>query len=417
MPRLISLASSATLISLLGVYPPANAETTDAANSASDLATAIAATEPIFGLRLRFESAEQDNALQDADALTYRMRAGFKTGEFWNTTLLVEFDHIQDIAGDFNPDPFTPNANSGVFSVIPDPNATELNRFQLVNTSLPNTKVTLGRQVLNLDDQRFVGSVGWRQNDQTIDGVRIENTSFGDLNLDATYLNGINRIFGDDSNVGTWEGDSYLVNASHPTPLGKLTGFAYFVDVDNAGGVFSNQTLGARLAGKQELGDGKLAYTLSYATQQDYGSSNLDYSADFISVDGHYAWNKLSAGAGYEVLGGDTQRGFQTPLATLHKFNGWADVFLNTPATGLEDLYVKAGFAPGDVGLFKKTKFSAIYHDFSADQGGADYGSEFNFVAKANIDKVGLLLKFADYSADTFAVDTQKFWVQLDYAF
>ncbi|HBJ39596.1 MAG TPA: hypothetical protein DDZ20_02125, partial [Hyphomonas sp.] len=128
-----------------------------------------------------------------------------------------------------------------------------------------------------------------------------------------------------DSAVGRWDGDSYLLNLSHPTPIGTLTGFAYQIDVDNAGGVFSSQTVGARLAGKQAIGTGKLGYTVSYATQSDYGSSSLDYSADYYLVEGTYSVEAVTLGAGIEVLGGDDARGFQTPLATLHKFQGWAD--------------------------------------------------------------------------------------------
>ena len=207
------------------------------------------------------------------------------------------------------------------------------------------------------------------------------------------------------------------MNVAHPTPIGKLTGFAFFIDVDNANGIFSNQTVGARLTGKQGVGAGNVAYTLSYAAQSDYGSSNLDYSADFINVEGVYKAGRFLGGAGYELLGGDTQRGFQAPLSTLHKFNGWADVFLNTPATGLEDVYFKAGSTIGDLGLFKNTSFTAIYHNFSSDAGGLEYGDEINLIATAKIGKVKSLVKFADYSAEDFAVDTQKIWVQLDYAF
>ena len=41
--------------------------------------------------------------------------------------------------------------------------------------------------------------------------------------------------------------------------------------------------------------------------------------------------------AAYESLEGNGARGFSTPLATLHAFQGWADVFLNTPADGVDD--------------------------------------------------------------------------------
>ena len=417
MSSLKIAASLAGIASMSLICLPAAAQENSSEPAKSEIEDAIAKIKPIFQARLRYETVEQDNALSDADALTYRFRVGFQTGEAYDTSFLIEFDHVEDIIDDFNPDPFTPNANSGVFSVVPDPNVTELNRLQLVNKSIPDTIVTLGRQRIILDDSRFVGNVGWRQNEQTFDGLRVQNTALGSLSVDVSYINRINRIFGDDSNVGEWEGDTYLVNVSHPTPIGKLTGFAYLIDVNNAGGIFSNQTLGARLTGKQKLGSGNLGYTFSYASQDDYGSSNLDYSADFINVEGVYKAEGFLAGAGYEMLGGDTQRGFQAPLSTLHKFNGWADVFLNTPTTGIEDLYVKAGGSPGDLGIFKKTNFTAIYHDYSSDTGGLDYGSEFNLVATAKIGKVKSLIKFADYSADSFAVDTQKVWFQFDYAF
>src|SRR3546814_3293516 len=63
---------------------------------------------------------------------------------------------------------------------------------------------------------------------------------------------------------------------------------------------------------------------------------------------------------------------FQTPLATLHAFNGWADRFLSTPGNGLEDIYVGVG------GKHGQWNWQALWHDFSADRGGADYGTELD---------------------------------------
>lgn len=379
----------------------------------SDLEAAIAAIKPIFNARLRYEAVDQDGITETADALTYRFRAGFETGEVADTKFLIEFDHVEDIVDDFNS---TINGKTQ-FPVVADPNVTELNRLQLTNTSLPDTTVTLGRQRLILEDSRFVGNVGWRQNEQTFDGVRVQNTSLGKLAIDVSYINRVNRIFGDESVAGTWDGDSYLIHASHPTPLGKLTGFAYLLDIDSAGGAAASQTVGARLVGSEEIGAGKLSYAVSYAQQEDYGASPFDYTADYVLAEGTYAANGVSVGVGYEKLGGDTERAFQTPLATLHKFQGWADKFLTTPTTGIEDLYAKAGYAPGNVGPFKATNVLAIYHDFSAETGGVDYGSEINLLASAKWKKLGLTLKYADYNADGFATDTQKLWFQVDYAF
>lgn len=402
-------AASALSLAVFSSVPAFADETT----STSDVEAAIEAIKPIFAARLRYESVDQDGIAETADALTYRFRAGFETGEIADTKFLIEFDHVEDIVDDFNS---TINGET-TFPVVADPNVTELNRLQLTNTSIPDTKATLGRQRIILDDSRFVGNVGWRQNEQTFDGLRVQNTSFGDLSIDVSYVNRINRIFGDDSPIGVWEGDNFIINASHKTPIGKVTGFAYLLDIENAGGIFSSQTLGARLSGSQKVGGGKFSYSASYAQQEDYGDSPFDYSADYIFAEGTYAQNGLSAGIGYEVLGGDTERAFQTPLATLHKFQGWSDKFLATPTTGVEDLYVKAGYAPGNVGPFKGTKFLAVYHDLSAETGGTDYGSEINLLATAKWKNLGLTLKFAEYTADEFATDTQKLWFQVGYAF
>lgn len=385
----------------------------DAEATKSEIEEAIRDTKPILAVRLRYETVDQDGIAETGDALTYRLRAGLETGKVADTSLLIEFDHVEDLVDDFNS---TINGKTG-YPVVADPNVTELNRLQLTNTSLPDTKVTLGRQRVILDDARFVGNVGWRQNEQTFDAVRVQNTSLGEAEIDVTYTNRINRIFGDESQAGVWDGDSYLLNVSHPTPFGKVTGFAYLIDVDNGGGVSSSQTIGARLAGIKKLGTGKVDYSLSYAQQEDYGSSNLDYKADYYLLEGNFSQDKLTIGGGYEVLGGDAQRGFQTPFATLHKFQGWADKFLGTPETGIEDLYVKAGYTAGDVGGLKGIKFLAVYHDFSADTGGADYGTELDMSVGAKWNKLGLTLKFADYKADTFATDTQKLWLQVDFAY
>ena len=379
----------------------------------SELQKAIEAIQPIFVARVRYEGVDQEGLSETADALTYRLRAGFETGAISATKFLIEFDHVEALIDDFNS---TINGNTG-FPVVADPDVTELNRIQLTNTSLPDTKLTFGRQRIILDDSRFVGNVGWRQNEQTFDGVRVQNTSLGNLALDVSYVQQINRIFGDDSPIGRWDGDNFIINANHPSPIGKVTGFAYLLDIENAGGIFSSQTIGARLNGAQKLADGKLSYVASLAQQNDYGDSPFDYSANYVLAEGTYSQNGISAGLGYELLGGDAQRGFQSSLATLHKFQGWADKFLVTPTGGIEDLYVKAGYAPGAVGPFQGTKFVAVYHDYSADQNGGDYGSEVNLLATTKWESLGFTLKYADYDSDGFATDTNKVWIQVDFGF
>ncbi|MDX1508344.1 MAG: hypothetical protein R3358_08695, partial [Woeseiaceae bacterium] len=101
-------------------------------------------------------------------------------------------------------------------------------------------------------------------------------------------------------------------------------------------------------------------------------------------------------------------------LATLHAFQGWADQFLSTPAAGIDDIYFTAKYKAGDWNL------TGVYHDFSAEAGGGDYGREFDVAVARNFGKrYGLLLKGAFFSADSASSfsDTTKIWVQLTAAY
>ncbi|MFK7815069.1 MAG: hypothetical protein AB8B92_01925, partial [Gammaproteobacteria bacterium] len=76
----------------------------------------------------------------------------------------------------------------------------------------------------------------------------------------------------------------------------------------------------------------------------------------------------------------------------------------------------------GDV--IGKNKIVVTYHDYEADDddfGPDDYGDELNILwGKPNMFGVnGLLgaIKYADYDADDFGVDTKKAWLLLQYRY
>src|SRR5690606_38597621 len=179
---------------------------TSAAQEAASASDALAATRLLLDTRLRFEGVDQDGLPNDAEALTWRARLGFETGKLWNTSLLAEGDFIWPLTTDYNS---TTNGRTA-YPVVADPETYEVNRLQLTNTSIPMTVVTVGRQRITLDDHRFVGDVGWRQNDQTFDSLRVVNTSLPNTTFDVSYVSQVNRVFGKDSLQGRYEGDSVL---------------------------------------------------------------------------------------------------------------------------------------------------------------------------------------------------------------
>jgi len=390
------------------------------AEDSGALGTAFGQSKLILDTRLRTEDVDQEPLENDASAMTLRARLGLETGKAWNTSLLVEGEAVVPIDGDYRPDPTIPTM--ATYPVVADPESYAVNRAQLVNTSLPGTTLTLGRQRINLDDQRFVGNVGWRQNEQTFDAFRVVNKSVKNLVLDATYLNRVNRVFGEDSPQGTYKGDSVLLNASYQTKVGKLTGFGYLLEFDPIPNVAaaagdSTSTYGLRFAGDAPAGKVKLGYIASWATQSEAGDNPLVFDLDYLNAEVSASYQQFGFGVGMEVLDGDGAKGFTTPLATLHKFQGWADKFLTTPANGLEDLYVNASANFKAVGGLDTLAFVLSYHDYQAEEISADYGTEWNVSAAAKFKKVSFMLKFADFEEGVLASarDTEKFWMQIEY--
>lgn len=390
-----------------------------AASALDPLVVAARATKPIVDTRLRFEGVEQEPLADEAEAITLRARVGFETGKAWNTALLVEGEAVWPWRDDYNS---TLNGKTN-YPAVPDPESYEINRAQLSNTSIPGTTLTLGRQRIVLDDHRFVGNVGWRQNEQTFDALRIVNRSIANLTVDLTYLNQVNRVFGKESPQGRYHGASVLANVSYQLGVGKLTAFGYRLEFDSLAGVpaavrDSSQTLGLRFAGERPVGPARFGYVAAFARQEEAGDNPLAFENDYRMIELSGTYRQYSLGAGIEVLEGNGTKGFTTPLATLHRFQGWADKFLATPAEGIEDLYVNLGVSLQQVGPLASLGVQASYHWYEAERVRTDYGKEANLQLQAKWQRLLATLKYADYASDSpLTTDTSKFWLQLEYTF
>lgn len=393
---------------------PEAAEPTAAARQ--DLYSALTTGNAHLDFRYRLESVDQDPFDKDATASTLRSRLNYQTGELYGFSAFLEADNVTVLGDD---DAYNSTTN-GVTDrpVIADPEYTEVNQAYLLYKSGSFTGL-LGRQRIVLDNQRFIGNVGWRQNEQTYDAVTFKSGALPKTQLHYSYIDNVNRVTGPDegSQPANYHGPSHVLNCRVDLGgLGALSGFAYLLDLENAPAL-SSSTYGVHWTGNHKVSDTtKLNWVASYASQGDYADNPNDYSADYYLLEGGVAFGKFGFRAGYEVLGGDTRpnRAFQTPLATLHAFNGWADKFLTTPAGGIEDLYLSGSANVGPVAL------QLLWHDYRAEAISQDYGSEWNasatykFGTKKNYEA---MLKFADYQADEFATDTTKVWAQFTAAF
>ena len=370
-------------------------------------------------IRARYESVDTNDAVGDASALTNRLMLGISADLFGVDGLSTYLEAINVAGtGDYWDLSNGDIGDKGVYNVVADPSQTRITQAY-VDYAFGKTLIRAGRQGVNLDNQRFIGTVNWRQMPQTYDAAAVINNSVENLSLLAAYVWQVNTIF--DSDTVKPVGDNFdtgtvLLHASYKMMDAlTLTGYAYMVED-------IHDTYGIAATGKFGLGANTgLSYRAEYASQTDPSfddlTTNKTADADYLNIEATLNMSGFLVGAKYEVLGAGNggNAAFSTPLATLHGQNGWADIFLGTPDDGLVDVNGMIGYKSKGFGVAK-----VVYHDFSSDRGNTDYGTETDVLYKNKISAVkGLsgMLKASFYSADAYKVDTTKYWVMLDYKF
>ncbi|MAG31029.1 MAG: hypothetical protein CL908_09085 [Deltaproteobacteria bacterium] len=372
---------------------------------------ALAGGKPLLDVRLRWENADQDG-LQRSNAVTVRTRLGYQTKPIYGVSGLLEFENIASPLPSGYWD--TIEGNDSRQTGVADSEVFAANRFW-VNFEKPEwagLKLKTGRQRIKLDDDRWVGNVGWRQNEQTYDSTRLQ-TDLGIDKLLAQYMYvwEVNRIFGEPSGSSSAgkrdRGQStHFFNVAYQVadPL-KVVGFIYLIDANRVNSStpandMGSYTYGMRVNGALPVSDElKLSYIASYAYQEDDAneSNSLDYHAHYYNLETGLALEDIgSIGVGFEVLG--TYNGearVVTPFATGHKWNGFADAFLdNGGGRGLRDFY--ASVAPKIPCEGVSLKF--IFHQFYDDKGGDNLGQEYDGVAGYKVNKhLSFLYKVAYY--------------------
>ena len=432
--RIPTTALAATLaLALVAAAQPALAANT-ATKFGDPVPVADGVTfDPILDARLRWEDVDQPTtALKTADAVTMRVRAGFELKDApTHLSFLAEAAGNLAIDDHYNAFPYalTGSQRRPQYATVADPNNIALNRLQLQYRTA-NLGLTVGRQRINLDDERWVGSVGWRQNEQTFNAVRGE-AKFGPVSLDATYADRQNTIYGNDGGprVG-YDGQFWFLTGGIKTGPVMTRGFAYLLDYDPTSFAFQNnssQTYGFRSTGSLKLLPKlKLNFAGSFARQSAYKDNPTRFAATYGAAEAGLGLANLTVKAGYELLGADTRAlsatgaittiAMQTPMATLHKFDGWADLFLTTPAKGLQDSYAGVAYRFAEVKAVPGLNAQVTYHQYGSDIGSLRYGHETDASVGFKTGPISWLVKYADYVARGFGVNTRKFWLQAEFS-
>ncbi len=367
------------------------------------------AAEHQFDFTSRIRYAELDVGENDGKAGSVLLRLSLESEWSDQVTSFVEVDHVESAFIDEHSDGVRLNGQP----TIPDVEGTEINQAFL-NFETNTWSLLLGRQSIELDNQRFVGGNSFWQNEQTFDAARLNYKILSGSNVNYAYIDNVNRIFGDDADRQLNPADvgfetlngirpaAQLGDHSHSTHLfrielnewdySQLTAFAYFIDNEDLPAV-SNETVGIHYVAKYK--PRRILYRLEIdaAIQQRPELANVD-NIPYYRLDAGLGLRSVEFSFQQEILGSRKNTAFTTPLGSLHEFNGWADTFSAAPSGGFIDRSVKVKWRKAP------WKFDVRYHDFHLHDTSESLGTEIDFDITYRLNKKqNVLLRFADFRA------------------
>ena len=330
--------------------------------------------------RLRYEYNGTDAGTDSVNGLGLRTRLGYKWDWEGSVSSQVEIEDLYFIESDNRPPLDVPT--------------TEVNQAWVDFEGMK-----IGRQIYTLDDHRFIGHVGWRQNIQSFDALTGIFKPDQSTNLNFAYLDSVKRI-----NATTQDLNGVIANGTRKfSEKFALTAFAYLLDFEQPA-LSSSDTIGLRATGMLKHDQNSVGYAISYATQDDNSGSTIPFDLDYLAGEITGSANGSTIAFGFEFLEGDGTSGFSTPLATVHKFNGFADQFAGASlglagglSQGLKDYYVRYSGEIANLDI----PITISYHRFEAENLADFLGNEFDLVATYELnDHTQIVSKYASYQSD-----------------
>ncbi|MAZ44954.1 MAG: hypothetical protein CMF48_07265 [Legionellales bacterium] len=409
LPSFWPLGLAAGLLVSSSAFATYNTENDLPNRIAESFESAITDGDLGLNFRARVETVDLHNS-PDGAAHTLSTTMNYATSSYEQFAALIEFNNVTAHGNRaFNPGMGISPAKASR-PVIADPKGSALTRAFLNYDGFPDTQIRVGRQFINLDNQRFVGSREFRQTPQTYDALTIVNHSYPQIEVFYAFVDQVNSVY-QGANIGGADRSniSHLFNATwNGFPYGHVVGYAYLIN-DRHTRSNSSATIGSRFAGETEMAGIMVQYAIEAARQTDAFNNHTDFSADYnlleVGADLHPVQFKL----GYELLSGNRSAGkaFRTPLASHHNFLGKADMFETTPDSGISDIYFLAS------STFYDVDFDFGYHRFKPDAGGGRIGTELDLGAWHSFGMYEVGLEYAKFNATSSSglQDTDKVWL------
>jgi len=386
----------------------------------------FSSVKPYFELRPRYEFVEdKNNTLKDAHALTNKTVIGLHLNQILGVKDLngyIEATNVVAIIDKYSPE-------EPGYDAVPDPNNTRITQAYISYT-LNKTTFIAGRKFVVIDDHRFIGNVIWRQMPQSFGVIAVSDKTLPDTNI---MIAGIYERLGIVDSLNTkWDIDKmplvFDINYRFRDDL-NIKGFAYLLtDLHN--------TYGLKLSGKRKYNNFSVSYLTEYAKQTDpYKKDKLtekpDIDTDYWRIGVDTNVKRFIFGAEYTHFGDKNgkDKGFSTPLATLHKFEGWSDILLTGSAKGydygLDEYKFTVGVNDKTYGKFLLSYL--VFNSYKTAPNGDTVGQEFDLLYMKKLYKnLSFLAKSAFYRGEDGyysqgkllgTKDATKFWIQVSYKY
>lgn len=275
--------------------------------------------------------------------------------------------------------------------LIPDAGGFDVNQV-FVGLNYDSIRFQLGRQRINLEDQRFIGGNGFWQNEQTFDAALAKIKFLSNSQFTYAYVGNVNRIFGDradkrldpdDEGYNWWDGArpaAMLGDHRHRTHIAQLnynewdysqvTAYVYAMDNKTLPGT-SNNTFGANYNFTYKMDSIKYQLKIESALQKQPELNDSPLLTYYL-INANIGLGRFEFVGRYEVLSHKEGANFITPLASFHDFQGAAGMIQNYAAKGLKDSSV--GFT------WRATPFKleTRYHQFRAYTSNTYLADEFD---------------------------------------
>ncbi len=381
------------------------------------LSESIAHGRLLLEVRPRYARITETAKPEATDAWTVRTMLGWQTAPFHDFRLTAQYIHTSIVGPKYmNDDPA--RIPTSAYPLLPDPANHSINQLFVDYSGVPATRLRVGRQILRIDDQRFISDVDFRQTPQVFDGATIVNTSLPGIEIQLGEYRRMHTVLDRTNKLRL-----HILHAAwNPAPDHTLAAYGYWHDQAATGSQtgFSNNAQrinGAHAEGGFSLNDTwRWTYYLAYARQNRINRGDARINADYTRIGAGFSTSMSGVRIDHEVKGSNRGvYGFQTPLTDFYAFNGWALQYTSTPREGLRDTWFTARHQ------IDKLEFFMEVHRFRSDFGGLMLGRELDVgLTYPVLNNLEIKLQHAQFKAGSGARatnDVDKTWLAFTYRY